>query len=168
MKIKQKVRDADLERIHKLRHTSQHVIDQIKTNSGVISEEAKCLKDLRRRITYYSEVHQTVKTEAGAAIQMIHDCKQKASEMKDKAKTLEGELIDLKTKREEKQMYLEKSKLKFIGLKGVRDSLLIELNKTKMQLIETRSRLEEQRGEIKKISGMINAAEGDMVKLRKR
>ncbi|KAI6653637.1 coiled-coil domain-containing protein [Oopsacas minuta] len=163
-----KEREADMEKMYKLRITLEQIIDQIKTKSGVISEESKCLKDLENKVKYYTELHQTVKGEVSGIIQLIQDFKQKSAELKEKYKILETELSTCKDDCDRKSKLLQRSRLKYTSVIGVRDSFLIDLSKVRIQLVETRSEIEEQRGEIKKMAGMINAAEEEMVKLRKK
>ena len=49
-KTRLKEREADMEKMYKLRITLEQIMDQIKTKSGVISEESKCLKDLENKV----------------------------------------------------------------------------------------------------------------------
>ena len=52
-KIRLKEKEADMEKMYKLRITLEQIVDQIKTKSGVISEEGKCLKDLESKVRIY-------------------------------------------------------------------------------------------------------------------
>lgn len=52
-KTRLKEREADMEKMYKLRITLEQIVDQIKTKSGVISEEGKCLKDLKNKVRDY-------------------------------------------------------------------------------------------------------------------
>ena len=49
-KTRLKEREADMEKMYKLRITLEQIVDQIKTKTGVISEEGKCLKDLENKV----------------------------------------------------------------------------------------------------------------------
>ena len=49
-KTRLKEREADMEKMYKLKITLDQILDQIKTKSGVISEEGKCLKDFENKV----------------------------------------------------------------------------------------------------------------------
>ncbi|XP_072026353.1 coiled-coil domain-containing protein 146-like [Amphiura filiformis] len=143
-------------------------LDDLKAKDLSIIDNKKKYQEMMIRLKEFAKMYDVIKNERNKCVNLIQASTQKAAEMREKIKILQNEIEILRTSCHTKERHLQKAKLKHVNAVVLRDQLRNELGKQQRIEEEMREKREQQRLDIAKLNLMINQAEDQMVKLRKR
>ncbi|XP_070559070.1 coiled-coil domain-containing protein 146-like [Ptychodera flava] len=143
-------------------------IEDLKTKDLAILDNKKKYKEMTVKLKDFAKMYDVIKNERNKCVNLIQTSTQKAAEMREKIKILQNEIEILRTSSNAKERQLQKAKLKHVNAVVIRDQLRNELAKQQRIEAEMKEKREQQRMDIHKLNQMINQAEEQMVKLRKR
>lgn len=134
----------------------------------IIEDHKKKYKEKKSRLKTFAKKYELIKNDRNKYVTLIQTCTQKAGEMREKIKILQNEIEILRTAVLQKDKQLHKERLRHMHSVVVRDGLRNELDKQHRVAIELDERYDQQKMETMKLNYMINQAEDQMIKLRKR
>ncbi|XP_038067979.1 coiled-coil domain-containing protein 146-like [Patiria miniata] len=143
-------------------------LDDLKAKDLSIIDNKKKYQEMMIRLRDFAKMYDVIKNERNKCVNLIQASTQKAAEMREKIKILQNEIEILRTSCQTKERQLQKARLKHVNAVVLRDQLRNELAKQQRIEEEMREKREQQRLDIAKLNLMINQAEEQMVRLRKR
>ncbi|XP_071960472.1 coiled-coil domain-containing protein 146-like [Antedon mediterranea] len=143
-------------------------LDDLKAKDLAIIDNRKKHQEMIIRLKDFAKMYDVIKNERNKCVNLIQASTQKAAEMREKIKILQNEIEILRTACNAKERQFQKAKLKHVNAVVIRDQLRNDLAKHQRIEEEMREKREQQRMDIAKLNLMINQAEEQMVKLRKR
>ncbi|XP_033110097.1 coiled-coil domain-containing protein 146-like [Anneissia japonica] len=143
-------------------------LDDLKAKDLAIIDNRKKHLEMMIRLKDFAKMYDVIKNERNKCVNLIQASTQKAAEMREKIKILQNEIEILRTACNAKERQFQKAKLKHVNAVVIRDQLRNDLAKHQRIEEEMREKREQQRMDIAKLNLMINQAEEQMVKLRKR
>ncbi|XP_019623769.1 PREDICTED: coiled-coil domain-containing protein 146-like [Branchiostoma belcheri] len=146
----------------------QRALEDLKTKQLSITDNQKKHQEMQVKLKDFAKMYDIIKNERNKIVNLIQTSTQRAAEMREKIKILQNEIEILRTAVNNKDRQLQKAKLKHQNSIVVRDSLRNEVAKARRLEEEMREKREQQRMDIAKLNLMINQAEEEMVRLRKR
>ncbi|XP_050405069.2 coiled-coil domain-containing protein 146 [Patella vulgata] len=142
--------------------------EDLKTKQLQIQDHQKKYQEMQQKLKDFAKSYDVIKNERNKCVNLIQTSTQKAAEMKEKIKILQNEIEILRTSVMEKDRMLQKSKLKHMASIVERDSQRNEFAKQQRIHEDMRDTKDQQKMDIMKLNLMINQAEEQMVRLRKR
>ncbi|XP_006816366.1 coiled-coil domain-containing protein 146-like [Saccoglossus kowalevskii] len=143
-------------------------IEDLKTKKLSILDNKKKYKEMTVRLKEFAKMYDVIKNERNKCVNLIQTSTQKAAEMREKIKILQNEIEILRTSSNSKERQLQKARLKHVNAVVIRDQLRNEFAKQNRLEAENKEKRNQQRMDINKLNQMINQAEEQMVKLKKR
>uniref|UniRef100_A0AAR2K0U3 Cilia- and flagella-associated protein 58 central coiled coil domain-containing protein n=1 Tax=Pygocentrus nattereri TaxID=42514 RepID=A0AAR2K0U3_PYGNA len=125
-----------------------------------------CLFDVPR-LSVFGKLYDVIKSERNKCVHLIQFASKQTAEMMETFKILENEIEILRTNAMYKDRLLQKSRLKHVHSHAIRDGLKNDISKMVWVLQEMRSKREEQRLNISKLTHMINSQEQELLHMRK-
>uniref|UniRef100_A0AAR2KDY6 Coiled-coil domain containing 146 n=1 Tax=Pygocentrus nattereri TaxID=42514 RepID=A0AAR2KDY6_PYGNA len=115
----------------------------------------------------FFQLYDVIKSERNKCVHLIQFASKQTAEMMETFKILENEIEILRTNAMYKDRLLQKSRLKHVHSHAIRDGLKNDISKMVWVLQEMRSKREEQRLNISKLTHMINSQEQELLHMRK-
>ncbi|XP_046573953.1 LOW QUALITY PROTEIN: coiled-coil domain-containing protein 146-like [Haliotis rubra] len=143
-------------------------VEDLKTKQLQIQDHQKKHQEMQQKLKEFAKLYDVIKNERNKCVNLIQTSTQKAAEMKEKIKILQNEIEILRTAVMQKDRQLQKHRLKHRASLELRDSMRKEVAKQQRVEEAMREKQEQQKMDISKLNLMINQAEEQMVRLRKR
>ncbi|XP_041349849.1 coiled-coil domain-containing protein 146-like [Gigantopelta aegis] len=143
-------------------------VEDLKTKQLQITDHQKKYHEMQIKLKEFAKLYDVIKNERNKCVNLIQTSTQKAAEMKEKIKILQNEIEILRTAVMQKDKQLQKHRLRHRTSIELRDSLRKEVGKQQTIEESMREKRDQQKMDIAKLNMMINQAEEQMVKLRKR
>uniref|UniRef100_A0AAR2LVG5 Cilia- and flagella-associated protein 58 central coiled coil domain-containing protein n=1 Tax=Pygocentrus nattereri TaxID=42514 RepID=A0AAR2LVG5_PYGNA len=118
-------------------------------------------------LSVFGKLYDVIKSERNKCVHLIQFASKQTAEMMETFKILENEIEILRTNAMYKDRLLQKSRLKHVHSHAIRDGLKNDISKMVWVLQEMRSKREEQRLNISKLTHMINSQEQELLHMRK-
>ncbi|KAL6473628.1 hypothetical protein MHYP_G00171890 [Metynnis hypsauchen] len=132
-----------------------------------IQEHKKQHQETQSRLSVFGKLYDIIKGERNKCVHLIQFASKQTAEMMETFKILENEIEILRTNAIYKDRLLQKSRLKHVHSHTIRDGLKNDISKMAWVLQEMRSKREEQRLNISKLTHMINSQEQELLHMRK-
>eukprot|EP00741_Cyanophora_paradoxa_P004850 tig00000836_g4705.t1 len=141
--------------------------EEIKVKELVIMDLGKKNAETAQRLKEFSQLYEMVKNERNKYVNLIQAAAQALAEMREKVKILQNEIEILRNESLSKDKALAKERLEHQNSFTARDALRAEFNKHMYTYKQKQEQVEQQIAEIDKLNSVINAAEKEMVRLKK-
>mmetsp|Transcript_20581 Transcript_20581/g.33918 ORF Transcript_20581/g.33918 Transcript_20581/m.33918 type:complete len:928 (+) Transcript_20581:183-2966(+) len=141
--------------------------EDIKVRDLVIMDLGKKNADSAQRLKEFVALYDMVKNERNKYVNLIQAAAQAAAEMRDKLKILENEIEILRSESVSKDRALAKERSEHQNAFTARDGLRSDWNKNMFTYREKQEHVEQQMAEVDKLNSVINAAEKEMVRLKR-
>jgi len=148
-------------RFHKAR-------EDMKAKQHAIEDAAKKTAEMQTRLREFAKMYNVIKNERNKCVNLIQTSTQRAGEMREKIKILHNEIEILQQSANNKERKVKQEKRKYASIVVLRDNLQLELGKQRYLKERMREQEERKRLNIDRLNQIINMAEDEMVKLRKR
>eukprot|EP00116_Pleurobrachia_bachei_P001498 sb/3461760/ len=148
-------------RFHKAR-------EDMKAKQHAIEDAAKKTAEMQTRLREFAKMYNVIKNERNKCVNLIQTSTQRAGEMREKKKILHNEIEILQQAANHKDRKVKQEKRKYASIVVLRDNLQLELGKQRYLKERMREQEERKRLNIDRLNQIINMAEDEMVKLRKR
>lgn len=148
-------------RFHKAR-------EDMKAKQHAIEDAAKKTAEMQTRLREFAKMYNVIKNERNKCVNLIQTSTQRAGEMREKIKILHNEIEILQQSANNKDRKVKQEKRKYASIVVLRDNLQLELGKQRYLKERMREQEERKRLNIDRLNQIINMAEDEMVKLRKR
>ena len=125
-------------------------------------------KAITSRVRDFQQLYDMVKNQRNRFVNLIQAARQGIAEMKEKHKILTNEVDILRAESSEKDQLLLESRSKHELAIADRNALRAKLNRLLQTFKERQSKVDEQMVEMDKLNSIINTAEKDMMRLKKR
>jgi len=146
----------------------QRARDDMKTKQHAIEDAAKKTAEMQTRLREFAKLYNIIKNERNKCVNLIQTSTQRAGEMREKIKILHNEIEILRASAYHKERIVRQAKRKYASIVVLRDNLQLELGKQRYLKERMREQEERKRLNIARLDQIINMAEDEMVKLRKR
>ncbi|XP_029472890.1 coiled-coil domain-containing protein 146 [Rhinatrema bivittatum] len=166
--IKSDERDQKARVFVKTKHRCQLILQQIKIKDMSIVEHKKKNVINQKRLKEFAAIYDVVRRERNKCVNLIQTANQRIAEMREKTRIIGNEIEILRTNFLNKERQLQKAKLKQTNNQMIRDSLRNSISITSASLQDMNSKREQLKLEIGRLTNMINDAEDDMIRLRKK
>lgn len=143
-------------------------LDAVLVKDGVIGDLEKVDAGAHKKAAQMAEVVEVTKRQRDSFKEAIKACDQGQAEMKDKLSIVSAELEVLRAQSLDKDKMSAKAHKEFLQLQTERDKMRAELGRAAVQFWAKQNRVEAQLAEIDMLNTVINSAERDMLKLRRR
>ncbi|XP_040199404.1 coiled-coil domain-containing protein 146 [Rana temporaria] len=144
------------------------VVQDIKGRDLLIGEHKKKNQEVQIRLKEFAKMYDIIRNERNKCVSLIQTATQRAAELREKLKIYGNEVEILRTNVSSKERQLQKAMLKQTNNHMIRDSLRKDKSKITVILQEMKEIREQKKMEIGRLTNMINQAEEDMVRLRKK
>lgn len=134
----------------------------------VIEDHKKIFQEKKSRLKIFAKKYELIKKDRNKYVSLIQTCTQNSREMREKIKILQNEIEILRTAVLQKGKQLHKERLRHMHSVVFRDSLRNELDKQHKVAIELDECYDQQKLETIKLNYLINNAEEQIIKMRKR
>ncbi|DBA98634.1 TPA: Coiled-coil flagellar protein [Trebouxia sp. C0004] len=141
--------------------------DDVAFKHVIVQDLKRTRKEVVRRYNDFQQLYQLVKNQRNKFVSLVAVAGQGIGEFKEKVKILTNEMEILQAEEVSKRRLLERACGDHQQACSARDTQRGELNKQAMVFKKKQSAVDEQIAEIDKLNAVINAAERDMLKLRK-
>ncbi|KAL0032778.1 hypothetical protein WJX79_009876 [Trebouxia sp. C0005] len=141
--------------------------DAVAFKHVIVQDLKRTRKEVVRRYNDFQQLYQLVKNQRNKFVSLVAVAGQGIGEFKEKVKILTNEMEILQAEEVSKRRLLERACGDHQQACSARDTQRGELNKQAMVFKKKQSAVDEQIAEIDKLNAVINAAERDMLKLRK-
>ncbi|DBB15596.1 TPA: Coiled-coil flagellar protein [Trebouxia sp. C0006] len=141
--------------------------DDVAFKHVIVQDLKRTRKAVVRRYNDFQQLYQLVKNQRNKFVSLVAVAGQGIGEFKEKVKILTNEMEILQAEEVSKRRLLERACGDHQQACSARDTQRGELNKQAMVFKKKQSAVDEQIAEIDKLNAVINAAERDMLKLRK-
>ncbi|KAL3136211.1 Coiled-coil flagellar protein [Trebouxia sp. C0010 RCD-2024] len=141
--------------------------DDVAFKHVIVQDLKRTRKEVVRRYNDFQQLYQLVKNQRNKFVSLVAVAGQGIGEFKEKVKILTNELEILQAEEVSKRRMLERARGDHQQSCSARDTQRGELNKQAMVFKKKQAAVDEQIAEIDKLNAVINAAERDMLKLRK-
>lgn len=148
-------------RFHKAR-------EDMRAKQHAIEDAAKKTAEMQTRLREFAKMYNVIKNERNKCVNLIQTSTQRAGEMREKIKILHNEIEILQQAANHKDRKVKAEKRKYASIVVLRDNLQLELGKQRYLKERMREQEERKRLNIDRLNQIINMAEDEMVKLRKR
>lgn len=143
-------------------------VQDLKGKQLEIQDKQKKFQEMQVKLKEFAKLYDIIKNERNKCVNLIQTSTQKAAEMREKIKIFQNEIEILRTAVSQKDRQVQKQRLKHVNAIVIRDSLRNEVAKQQRIDEDMKEKREQQRMDIAKLNLLINQAEDQMVKLRKR
>ncbi|XP_072097721.1 coiled-coil domain-containing protein 146 isoform X1 [Mobula birostris] len=166
--IRSDERDSKARDLVNIQHKRDRTIEELKAEKLSLHDSKKKHKQLLISLKNFVKIYQIIKNERNKYVNLIQSAAQVSAEMREKIKILQNETEILRTSTLLKDSQLQKYKLKHSNSYVIRDSLRRAICKIDQVLREMGEKRQGQKIKLAKLSSLINQAEEEMIKLRKR
>ncbi|XP_069765802.1 coiled-coil domain-containing protein 146 isoform X3 [Narcine bancroftii] len=168
VQIRSDERDQKARDLINIQLKCDRTIEELKAEKLGLQDSKKKHKQMLISLKNFVKIYQIIKNERNKYVNLIQSAAQVSAEMREKIKILQNENEILRTTTLLKDSQLQKYKLKHSNSYVIRDSLRRGICKMDQILREMGEKREGQKIKIIKLSGLINQAEEEMIKLRKK
>ncbi|XP_032895751.1 coiled-coil domain-containing protein 146 [Amblyraja radiata] len=166
--IRSDERDQKARDLINIQQKRDRTIEELKTEKLNLHDSTKKVKHMLVGIKNFTKIYQIIKNERNKYVNLIQSAAQESAEEREKIKILQNETEILRTTTLVKDSQLQKYKFKHSNSYVIRDSLRRAICKLDQVLRQLGEKREGQKIKIVKLSSLINQAEEDMIKLRKK
>ncbi|XP_051889998.1 coiled-coil domain-containing protein 146 isoform X2 [Pristis pectinata] len=166
--IRSDERDQKARDLMNIQQKRDRTIEELKAEKLGLYDSKKKHKQMLISLKNFVKIYQIIKNERNKYVNLIQSAAQVSAEMREKIKILQNETEILRTTTLLKDSQLQKYKLKHSNSYVIRDSLRRAICKIDQVLREMGEKREGQKIKIVKFSSLINQAEEEMIKLRKK
>ncbi|XP_018585726.2 coiled-coil domain-containing protein 146 [Scleropages formosus] len=166
--IKADEREQKSRELIKAKQRFSRIEQELRGKRLVIQEHKKQNQEVQARLRVFAKLYDILKAERNKCVSLIQMASQKSAEMQEKSKILENEIEILRTTVINKEKLLQKSRLKHVHSRALRDSLKNDISKMAWLLHEMHDRREEQKLSIGTLTHTINMQEQSLLQMQKR
>eukprot|EP00891_Asterochloris_glomerata_P006908 jgi/Astpho2/6908/Aster-01775 len=141
--------------------------EEVSLKQLVVEDLKRVRKQTQTRVRDFQQLYELVKNQRNKFVSLVAVAGQGIAELKEKLKMLGNEFEILRGEEINKQKLLERAQSEHGQSVSSRDQQRSELNKCSVHFRKRQTMVDEQIAEIDKLNAVINAAERDMLKLRK-
>ncbi|XP_046879129.1 coiled-coil domain-containing protein 146 [Hypomesus transpacificus] len=140
---------------------------EVMGKSLVIQEHKKQNQEIQARLGVFAKLYDIIKGDRNKCVNLIQMASQRTAEMREKFKILENEMEILRTTVVIKEKLLQKSRLKHIHSRTIRDSLRNDLAQVSWTLQDMSHKRQEQKLDLVELTRIISVHEQNLLQLRK-
>ncbi|XP_069736276.1 coiled-coil domain-containing protein 146 [Phaenicophaeus curvirostris] len=146
----------------------QNIIKKIKRKDLEIREYKRRTKEIQKEIQIFAKMYEVIQNERNKCVNLVRAAQQKASEIKNRVKSIENQIKSLRNTVLTKERKLQKQHLKNTNNVVIKNSLKNDYCKIVQIIHEMKSRKEQLRLDLERLTNMVTRIEEEIEQLCKK
>ena len=150
------------------RRRSKEQAAEVRQRDALAHDLKKRRRDITNNIKEFDKLYEMVKEQRNAFVTLITSSRRSVAELREKLKILANEIDVLRGESADKETTLFRTHQDHAKARSERDSARAEMNKARVVFRERREELDEQISIIDSLGDVVDAAEKEMLRMRRR